>query len=63
MVVDSIYYGKFVCTPLNIILYNVFGKGGPNLYGEYGIIIVRGGGRGRGGGGRIVSFSDRFSEH
>lgn len=32
--VDSIYYGKIVCTPWNILLYNVFGKGGPNLYGR-----------------------------
>ena len=31
--VDSIYYGKLVITPLNIVLYNVFGKGGPYLYG------------------------------
>lgn len=30
---DSIYYGKTVFAPLNIILYNIFGKGGPNLYG------------------------------
>ena len=34
VIVDSIYYGKLVCAPLNIIMYNVFGKGGPNLYGE-----------------------------
>ena len=34
MVIDSIYYGKFVLAPLNIIIYNVFGKGGPDLYGE-----------------------------
>ena len=35
VIVDSIYYGKFVLTPLNILLYNVFGKGGPDLYGRY----------------------------
>jgi len=35
MVVDSVYYGKLVCTPLNIIRYNVLGrKGGPELDGE-----------------------------
>ena len=33
IIVDSIYYGKFVFAPWNILLYNVFGKGGPNLYG------------------------------
>jgi len=32
--VDSLYYGKFVLAPLNILRYNVFGKGGPDLYGE-----------------------------
>lgn len=31
--VDSFYYGKVVLAPLNIVLYNVFGKGGPELYG------------------------------
>ena len=31
---DSIYYGKLVFTTLNIVQYNIFGKGGPNLYGE-----------------------------
>ena len=35
--VDSVYYGRLVLTPLNIVLYNVFGKGGPDLYG---IIMV-----------------------
>ena len=33
--VDSFYYGKVVLAPLNIVLYNVFGKGGPELYGEF----------------------------
>ena len=31
--IDSSFYGQFVFSPLNIILYNVFGKGGPELYG------------------------------
>ncbi|XP_015748741.1 PREDICTED: alpha-1,2-mannosyltransferase ALG9-like [Acropora digitifera] len=31
--IDSFYYGKTVVAPLNIVLYNVFGKGGPSLYG------------------------------
>jgi len=31
--IDSFYYGKTVIAPLNIVLYNVFGKGGPSLYG------------------------------
>jgi alpha-1,2-mannosyltransferase len=30
---DSMYYGKLVIAPLNIILYNVFSSHGPNLYG------------------------------
>ena len=34
MYIDSFFYGKTVIAPLGIILYNVFGKGGPNLYGE-----------------------------
>lgn len=38
--VDSLYYGKVVLTPMNIIMYNVFGKGGPDLYGTY-IIATR----------------------
>jgi len=32
--IDSFFYGKTVIAPLGIVLYNVFGKGGPNLYGE-----------------------------
>ena len=31
--VDYYYYGQFLCAPLNIVLYNVFGGGGPELYG------------------------------
>ena len=34
VLIDSIYYGKFVLAPLNILVYNVFGKGGPDLYGR-----------------------------
>lgn len=31
--IDSMYYGKLVIAPLNIVLYNVFTKHGPNIYG------------------------------
>ncbi|KAJ8683636.1 hypothetical protein QAD02_019428 [Eretmocerus hayati] len=31
--IDSIYYGKLVIAPLNILMYNVFTSHGPNLYG------------------------------
>uniref|UniRef100_A0AC35GNY2 Mannosyltransferase n=1 Tax=Panagrolaimus sp. PS1159 TaxID=55785 RepID=A0AC35GNY2_9BILA len=31
--IDSHYYGKTVIAPLNIVLYNVFSKHGPELYG------------------------------
>lgn len=31
--IDSMYYGKLVIAPLNILLYNVFTSHGPNLYG------------------------------
>ncbi|XP_058946137.2 alpha-1,2-mannosyltransferase ALG9-like isoform X2 [Pocillopora verrucosa] len=31
--IDSFFYGKTVIAPLGIVLYNVFGKGGPSLYG------------------------------
>jgi len=31
--VDSLYFGKLVIAPLNIIFYNVFTSHGPNLYG------------------------------
>lgn len=34
LAVDSLYYGRLVLAPLNIIIYNVFGKGGPTLYGK-----------------------------
>ena len=27
-------YRRLVIAPLNIVLYNVFGQGGPDLYGE-----------------------------
>lgn len=35
MAIDSFFYKKFVCVPLNIVLYNVFSGGskGPNIYG------------------------------
>ena len=33
VIIDSMYYGKFVVTPWNILKYNVFGGAGPNLYG------------------------------
>ena len=33
--VDSLYYGRFVLAPLNILWYNVFRRGGgPDLYGK-----------------------------
>jgi alpha-1,2-mannosyltransferase len=31
--IDSQFYGKIVAAPLNILLYNVFGGAGPELYG------------------------------
>lgn len=31
--IDYYYYGNILLAPLNIVLYNVFGGGGPNLYG------------------------------
>lgn len=31
--IDSLYYGKLVVAPLNILLYNVFTNHGPDLYG------------------------------
>lgn len=30
---DSMYYGKLVIAPLNLIMYNVFTNHGPDLYG------------------------------
>ena len=35
--VDTHYYGKQVIAPLNIVLYNIFGQGGPDLYGLFTI--------------------------
>ncbi|XP_065644928.1 alpha-1,2-mannosyltransferase ALG9 isoform X2 [Hydra vulgaris] len=32
--IDTLFYGKQVITPLNIILYNIFTNDGPSLYGE-----------------------------
>lgn len=42
--VDSLYFGKFVVAPINIILYNVFTNHGPNLYGTepFSYYIVNG---------------------
>lgn len=40
MYIDSFYYGKTVIAPLNIVLYNVFGKGGPSLYGKMSYVII-----------------------
>ncbi|KAL6255344.1 hypothetical protein P5V15_013682 [Pogonomyrmex californicus] len=42
--VDSVYFGKLVIAPLNIILYNVFTSHGPNLYGTepFSYYIVNG---------------------
>lgn len=31
--IDSMYYGKLVIAPLNIVMYNVFTNHGPNIYG------------------------------
>ena len=31
--VDYYYFGRLLVAPLNIVFYNVFGKGGPDLYG------------------------------
>ncbi|CAK9807241.1 Alpha-1,2-mannosyltransferase ALG9 [Anthophora plagiata] len=31
--IDSMYYGKLVIAPLNIVIYNVFTNHGPNIYG------------------------------
>ncbi|XP_044750721.1 alpha-1,2-mannosyltransferase ALG9 [Coccinella septempunctata] len=32
-IIDSMYYGKLVIAPLNIVKYNVLGGAGPELYG------------------------------
>lgn len=31
--IDSVYYGKLVIAPINLIVYNVFTSHGPDLYG------------------------------
>lgn len=31
--IDSLYYGRLVLSPLNIVMYNVFTSHGPDLYG------------------------------
>ncbi|XP_075236016.1 alpha-1,2-mannosyltransferase Alg9 [Lycorma delicatula] len=31
--IDSLYYGKLVIAPYNIVMYNIFTSHGPNLYG------------------------------
>lgn len=33
ILIDSTYYGKLVIAPLNIVMYNVLGGAGPDLYG------------------------------
>eukprot|EP00058_Branchiostoma_floridae_P005995 XP_002591483.1 hypothetical protein BRAFLDRAFT_105255 [Branchiostoma floridae] len=33
VMVDTLYYGKLVIAPLNIVLYNVFSDHGPDIYG------------------------------
>ncbi|RZB84946.1 alpha-1,2-mannosyltransferase ALG9 [Asbolus verrucosus] len=33
LIIDSMHFGRIVIAPLNIIVYNVFGGAGPNLYG------------------------------
>ena len=38
LAVDSLYYGRLVLAPWNIIMYNVFGKGGPTLYGKISLL-------------------------
>ena len=53
-VVDSLYYGKFVLAPLNILWYNVFRRGGgPDLYGKTSLAP-------RPAGLVLVSFSDQL---
>ena len=37
--VDTHYYGKQIIAPLNIVLYNVFGQGGPDLYGKISFFV------------------------
>lgn len=33
ILIDSFQFGRVTIAPLNIVLYNVFGGAGPNLYG------------------------------
>jgi alpha-1,2-mannosyltransferase len=33
--IDSMYYGKLVVAPLNIVKYNIFTDHGPDLYGKF----------------------------
>ncbi|XP_011501589.1 PREDICTED: alpha-1,2-mannosyltransferase ALG9 [Ceratosolen solmsi marchali] len=42
--IDSMYYGKLVIAPLNILMYNIFSSQGPNLYGTepFSFYIVNG---------------------
>ena len=35
VMIDTDYFGKLVVAPLNIVVYNVFGEHGPDLYGEF----------------------------
>ena len=34
IVVDSLFYGQLVISPLNHIIYNLFSGHGPSLYGR-----------------------------
>ena len=40
MYIDSFFYGRTVIAPLGIVLYNVFGKGGPSLYGMNAVTLA-----------------------
>ncbi|XP_067647618.1 alpha-1,2-mannosyltransferase ALG9 isoform X2 [Eurosta solidaginis] len=33
VIIDSIYFGKLVIAPLNLVIYNVFTSHGPNIFG------------------------------
>uniref|UniRef100_UPI0035901F93 alpha-1,2-mannosyltransferase ALG9 isoform X1 n=1 Tax=Myxine glutinosa TaxID=7769 RepID=UPI0035901F93 len=33
ILIDSFYYGRWLCSPLNLVFYNVFTSHGPDLYG------------------------------
>ena len=39
MLIDTFYFGKLVIAPLNIMLYNVLSDHGPDLYGEWWLLI------------------------